>query len=286
MNVNAALALALAACSPALAQHDAPAPDAAPAWTEDQRWTIRFEPGLWYVGLGGDLTLPRDAEDAGGNEPTSLRDLGHNRVARIAPLGEVTLRRGSWGLALRGTSITGDETAAGVEGRIGEVDIADGDPVSSSVDLLAVEVEGLYTLVREARRPMEGGGYALRPRLDAVFGARVVQSDWSVLNAASDESASADEVGLHPLVGVKGALTLYERFTIDLQITAGWMPFLGSSSYGLDIVVGGAWEITPHVGVQVGYRALFLGLSSGDGDAEFEFSGSAQGLYAGVVIAF
>lgn len=284
----------LAVAAGATAQGEAPAADAKPTqvevatWPEDDRWTIRIEPGLWYAGLSGEVKLPRSGEDVGGNEPTKLRGLGLTKSAKITPLGEATLRRGSWGIALRGAAFASDEEAEGVEGMIGDVEIEDGDEVTSSVDFINFEVEGLYTLFKDARRPMEGGGYWLRPRVDLVFGVRIMQTEWVVQNdsAEGEDTASADEVAIQPIVGVRVGATLLERFNLDVQLSVGYMPFLGSSSYGLDILVGGSWQVMPHVGVQAGYRALFLGVASGDGDAEFEFQGAIQGLYAGVVVEF
>lgn len=286
--------MVMAMVAGATAQGEAPAADAKPTqveaatWAEDDRWTIRIEPGLWYAGLSGEVKLPRSGEDVGGNEPTKLRDLGLNRSSKLTPLGEATLRRGSWGIVLRGAAFATDEVAEGTAGMIGDVEIEDGDEVTSSVEFINFEVEGLYTLFKDARRPMEGGGYWLRPRVDLVFGARIVQTDWEVRNASADggDTASSDEVAIQPLVGVRVGATFMERFNLDVQLSAGYMPFLGSSSYGLDIVVGGSWQVVPHVGVQAGYRALFLGVASGDGDAEFEFQGAIQGLYAGVVVEF
>ncbi|GJQ28807.1 MAG: hypothetical protein HBSAPP03_06910 [Phycisphaerae bacterium] len=280
--------------SAALAQSVPPAPNDAPPdqpshdGTEDARWTIRFEPAVWFAGLSGDVTLPRADEDSGGNQPTRLRDLGQNRTARLTPFGEVSLRRGNWGFALRGFALASDESAPGRDGMIGDIPIADGDAISSSVTFAAAELEALYTLVKGQSRPMEGGGYWLRPRLDLVFGLRALQADWSVrnLDAEGPDSASADELALHPLVGIKAGAVIRERFALDVQLAAGGMPFLENSSFGFDILVGGSCEIIPHVGVQLGYRALFFSISSGDGDAQFEFSGAVQGLYAGLAIEF
>ena len=56
---------------------------------------------------------------------------------------------------------------------------------------------------------------------------------------------------------------------------------------GLDIVAGGQWRPVPNVGVQVGYRALFLDIESGRDDEAFEVgSASLQGLFAGVGFRF
>jgi opacity protein-like surface antigen len=73
--------------------------------------------------------------------------------------------------------------------------------------------------------------------------------------------------------------------TVDAQIAVGGMP-TGNTSYSFDIIVGVQWRPVENVGVQLGYRALFFGLGSGDGESEFNFDGSLQGLYGGLVVRF
>ena len=86
--------------------------------------------------------------------------------------------------------------------------------------------------------------------------------------------------------GLRADADFHERFTISLEMTAGWLPGTTDSA-GLDIVAGGQWRPTPHVGVQVGYRALFLDIESGRDDEAFEVgSASLQGLFAGVGFRF
>lgn len=263
-------------------------PKSPPVWPEEERWTLQFEPSAWYAGLSGDLQLPRSSEDAGGNETTDLENFNMNSASLVQPLGEITLRRGRWGFCVRGTSFSSDRSATGVSGQIGDVAIADGDRLNASVDLIDAEFEVLYTPYREALRPRKVG-FWLRPRLDLVFGLRVIENEWQIenLDAASPTSeASADEMTVHPLVGFKLSGEISEQFTVDVKVDLGALPLPESWSYGADILVGGTWRPVPHIGAQIGYRALFVGLSSGSDDAAFEFSGAVQGLYAGLRVDF
>ncbi|CAG1001640.1 hypothetical protein PHYC_02931 [Phycisphaerales bacterium] len=254
-------------------------------WPEEERWTLSFEPAVWYVGLSGDVQLPRSSEDAGGNDRTDLADLNLDSAPLVQPLGEITLRRGRWGVSMRGAAFSSDRSATGVAGQIGDVAIADGDRINASVDLIDAEFEGMYTIYRDGLRPRRTG-YWLRPRLDLVFGVRVIENEWRVENLENGGVATADELVAHPLVGVKLTADIVDEFSLDMKADFGGLPLPEGWSYGVDILVGGTWRPAPHVGVQIGYRALFLGVSSGRGDAEFEFGGAAQGLYAGLSVDF
>lgn len=260
------------------------------AWPEESRWTLRAEPVAWFAGLSGALTLPRASVDAGGNESTDLNDLNLDSQSVFTPLGEATLRRERWGFSFRGFGISSDQSSSGFTGRVGDIPIAAGDAVRSSADILSFEAEGLYTILRDARRRRAEGGYHLRPRLDLVAGLRVIDTDWQVSNLTNiplgGGTASADETFFQPLAGLKFTMVIREEFTIDVLATGGGLPFGDQSSYGFDILVGGSWQPIPNLGVQFGYRALFLGLNSGEGDATFEYSGAVQGLYAGIVLEF
>jgi hypothetical protein len=204
----------------------------------------------------------------------------------------VNLRKGDWGLSLRGFSYSADENAPGTEGRFGDVPIETGDDVGSSVEIAGFDLEVRYTFLPFKDKRVVPGPSRLRPRLDAVAGLRAYDTSWSVINRTLDvppgssaNVASADEFFVQPVAGVKASIEMYDQFTIDAQFVVGSMPF-GDTSYTVDLLVGGSWKPAPNVGVQLGYRTLFLGLSSGHDDAAFEFTGALQGLYLSAVIEF
>jgi hypothetical protein len=261
-------------------------------WPEDDRWTIRFEPSIWYGGPSGSVKLPRDSESAGGNDSTRLRDINLNSTSFVIPTGEVTLRRNRWGITIRGAVLASSRTADGIAGRIGEVPVSNGDDLNVSFDHNQLEIEALYTLCRDALRPREDGGYYLKPRLDLVFGLEAVEQRWIIENTSISptppdrSTARADELFVQPRAGLRMSLELLDEFTIDVQVSIAGLPLQETTAASGDVLVGGAWRPLAHLSAQIGYRAVFLALSSGKGDAEMEFEGTIQGLYAGVVVDF
>lgn len=303
-----ALALLTLAAGPAFAQSDAPTPPATPpsqatspppapaaistpperpsdllAWHRDDKWTARFEPGVYYVAMSGSATLPRSPGGSGANPEIHLRDINVDEP-RLSPFGEVNLRKGDWRISVRGFGFaaSGDATATS-PGQLGDVSFAQGDRVSRSLDFNAFEIEGAYTLVEDKIRPLDDGTYAIRPRVDLVGGVRLYDVDLRLSSlGAGAVSSQNDEVFVQGEVGVKGSVEFYDHFTVDMQLDAGG----GPDGYSFDILVGGSWKPFHNFGVQVGYRALFFDVDSGSGNAKFKLQGAAQGLYAGLVLEF
>lgn len=252
---------------------------------EDGPWTLEFHPGIWYAGLSGDVKLPRSASG-----PSSVVDLVDDLdldEPRVSPFGELNLAKGKWTIALRGFNYGNDGTATlSSSGSLGDVDFVPGSTLRSSFDTTVIEIEGGYRLYGRQISPMTGGGYRLKTDIRALVGARLFAVDYSVTNTSPTIGGfltdSADDFAAHPLIGGKLNLDFYEDFSVTFQITAGAL----SDSYGFDIVVGGQWRPVKNVGVQIGYRALFFGMTSGSDNQEFEFEGSLQGLFAGVTFNF
>jgi len=241
-----------------------------------------------YVGVSGDIKLPREAP--GANDKTSLRDLNLNS-SRISPYGEVNLRKGDWSVAFRGFSYSLDQgTEMNGTGNVGDVDFGPGTRLDSSLDITCFEAEGGYRIIHREISPMTGGGYKLKSDLSAIVGLRVLDLNYSVENTGAGGTGflvdSADEFTFHPLVGARIKLDFYEDFTIDMRVAGGALPLTESGSYGVDLVIGGEWRPFDHVGLQIGYRAMFFGTNSGSDNDEFKFDGSLQGLYAGVSFSF
>jgi opacity protein-like surface antigen len=264
-------------CGAAMAQEPVPL-DETPS-----RWTLEAHPGIWYVGMSGDLTLPGAA---GGGRAVDTSDALGLEDPRVSPFAEATLRRGNWLVSMRGFVYSNDqEVSAGSEGALGDVTWSEGDRLSSSLDIWGMEGLVGYTMVDHSRNPLESGGHALRFRLDALAGVRVLEVDAKV-GVVSAAASSGDELAVHPLIGARFTTDFHNDFSVIVELSGGGMAWSDDSSYGLDIVVGGQWRPVPNVGVQVGYRAIFMGVESGEGDDAFEFSGSGQGLYGGVTFAF
>ncbi|MFZ2873341.1 MAG: hypothetical protein WAZ94_02540 [Phycisphaerales bacterium] len=256
-------------------------------WQREDRWTARFEPGAWYTGLSGDIRLPRTA--AGSNPRTGLRALNQDGGSYLAPFGEANVRKGDWSLSVRGFVWGSDQTAVGADGRVGDVEIEDGDEVFSSIEVANVDLEVRYTFTPAAEERLRPGKARVRARLDAMGGLRMHDVDMMVQNltlGAPVTEDSADELFMTPVVGLKGSIEFYDQFSIDLQLAVGGLPWGDQQSMVGDVLVGGTWKPVENFGVQLGYRALFFDFSSGDGSQAFELTGSLQGLYGGIVIEF
>lgn len=267
----------------------APQPEAPDAkfWQREDRWTARFEPGAWYTGLSGDIRLPRTA--AGSNPKTGLRALNQDGGSYLAPFGEANIRKGDWSFSVRGFVWGSDQTAVGVDGRVGDVEIEDGDDISSSIDMANVDLEVRYTFTPAREERLRPGRARVRTRLDAMGGLRLHDVDMMVQNltlGAPVVEDSADELFMTPVLGLKGSVEFYDQFSIDLQLAIGGLPWGDQQSMVGDVLVGGTWKPVENFGVQLGYRALFFDFSSGDGSQAFELTGSLQGLYGGIVIEF
>lgn len=299
------LTLLALACAPALAQSAQPAATAAPTqpaapqataaadppavasdllpWHRDDKWTVRFEPAVYYVAMSGDATLPRSSTATGPNPTTRLSEINLDEP-RISPFGEVNLRKGDWRISVRGFGFAADGSATTTQAdQLGDVSFASGDVVSRSLDFNAFELEGAYTLLQDKIRPLSDGTYALRPRLDLVGGLRIYDVDLRVSSLGDGATTSEhDEAFVQGELGAKASVEFYDHFTVDLQLTGGG----GPDGYSFDILVGGSWKPFNNFGVQIGYRALFFGVESGSGNDKFKLDGAAQGLYAGLVLEF
>jgi hypothetical protein len=272
-------AMVLAASATAAVDDATPAAHDAP---KSEPWEIELHPSIWYVGIAGRLELPRDSGD---NRATKLSELNLTS-SRIAPMGEASLTKGNWLIEARGFSVGAEADSTQTRaGNIGDVTFAPGQVVHASIDISSFELMGGYRVAFDERGVREGGGVKLRTDVRVLAGARLLDIDSTALRAGLVED-SAHETVLEPIIGVRLKEDFYEDFTIQLEVSGGAMP--GSpESHSFDIVVGGQWRPTTHVGVQIGYRALFFGVSSGDDPARYEWKNATlEGLFAGITIKF
>lgn len=279
---------ALAAATP---QAD---PAAEKFWRRDDVWTARIEPAAWYTGLSARLKMPRALPtNPGGNHAFNVHQLNQDTGSRLSPFGEVNIRKGDYAFTIRAFHFGSDRDATGVNMRIGDIPVHTGDSLNSSVDFTGIDAEFRYTILPTPDKKLLPGKARLRPRVDLMGGIRMYDSSWDVENRSLTTPTGTDSNESHvteffitPVVGVKGSVELYDRFTIDGQIAIGGMPWGEQTSLTGDVLVGGTWKPWDNFGVQVGYRALFFGLSSGNDDQEYEFRASYQGLYFGIVLEF
>jgi opacity protein-like surface antigen len=284
---------AVAALAPfALAQEvppaDPPAEERPTTFGRDpDRWEISFEPSAWYVGISGKIRLPRSTTSGSPAGKVTLEDLNLDNPS-FEPTAEINARRGDWRATLRAAYFGAERNASGLSGSLGDLSFAPGERLRTGLDFTVIELEGAYTFAGSPRGERENGSFAIDPRLDVVFGARVYNEQWSVTNLdATSGVTSVEESGwfVQPLVGLKLSADLYEELTLDAQMTVGGLPS-PDTNYSVDIVVGFQWRPTRNVGIQMGYRSLFFGMSEGSESNEFTFDGSLQGLYGGLVLRF
>lgn len=256
--------------------------------TSDKPWSFSIEPGAWFVGAGGRLRMPRTAPPGTPNPKVGIENLNLDNP-RFVPFGEVNARKDEWRLALRGFYYDADKNSSGNSGQVGDLIINPSDTIRSSMRFASYELEAAYTVAGTPQNKYETGSFAIDPKLDAVAGVRLYDVNWTLRSDATGagvHQVSDDGLFLQPEVGGKLNLDFGTDFTIDLQVTLGGLPFGSGTSYSGDIIVGLQYHPTPYVGVQIGYRSLFFGVSKGSGAGEFGFNGAMQGLYGSLVFRF
>lgn len=250
-------------------------------------WTFKAHAGVWYAGVAADVTLPRAASGAASTLSTQELSLS---APRLTPLGEVSASKGPWLIELRGFAFDADAVSErSASGALGDIDFNAGERLKAAIDVATAELAGGYALAGYRSDASDSGVTTLAADLRVVGGVRLIDSSVSISlpdGGAGVTEDSADALTAHPLLGLRADADFEERFSLSLEITGGWLPGTTDSS-GFDIVVGGQWRPVPNVGVQVGYRALFLSVSSGQGNETFELgSASLQGLFGGIGIRF
>ncbi len=259
-----------------------------PLWIDSpaaQRWTLSAEPSVWYTAPSGKVRLPGGTSTA----KAELADLNLDSP-RLSPSGEINLRHARWGVALRGYSFAVTDQVPELPSAAASLgSLAGLGPVSNarlSLEIREFEAEGSYRFFVWENTPRDEGGFRARSSLDAIVGLRYVEMDWSVSGLASGSPVeqSVGEEFLHPIVGLKFSLDLFEQATIDAQNTFGFMT--GSrESFTWDILVGFQWRPTEHFGAQIGYRQVLMRMNDGE-DEGFSYEGAMAGIYVGAVFKF
>lgn len=245
------------------------------------RWELSAEPGLWYVAPSGKANFPASSGARG--PKIFLNDMNMDSP-RLTPAAEINLRRGDWGVSVRGFMFSSSDQnwTAPYSSRIGTIDFASGDPFQTSLDFGAFEVEGSYRFLETGELPENAGkDWKFRAALDGVFGARLYDIDFRVdrgsgAPATARESATLIEV----LGGVKGSIEISDEWTVDLLTTFGGL----NESFSWDIMTGFQWRPFRNFGVQIGYRQLLFRIDKGDDGMKWD--GALAGLSFGIVVRF
>jgi hypothetical protein len=257
--------------------------------TSPDRWRLRAEPAVWFLGPAGSLRLPTFA--SGSTAPATSDDAFEISDLKIdtpeaSPFAEVHLSRGDWRFSIRGVSMSGEEDFdSAVDGNVGDFAFVIGDAVRVDFDYAQFEGEVGYLFKDAALEPYEGG-HKLHSKLELVGGARVYSMEWQITNIDNGSRAFDDLFFVEPYAGAKLSLEFYERFDADLQVVLGGLPVADSSSFSIDVIVGGTYRFNEHVGLQLGYRLTGFDLEKDDAEGEFNWSGSVAGLYLGAVLEF
>lgn len=243
-------------------------------------WTLRFEPAAWYPAASGEIRMPgADSDDL------EVADLNLDSP-RLSPAGELHFRRDRWRITAEAFDFsTGNRGAVMTDsGAFGTLDFTEGDRLSSSLDLTNISLQGAYRLRLDEAGVTLDGGTRLRSSIFAVGGARFLDVEAGAELDGTSISRSA--IAAHPLAGLRWELDIWEEFAVDLLMAGGYFPAGNNSSYSFDILVGFAWNPTPALGAQIGYRQLLFEIQDGEGVDEFNWQGGLAGVYAGAVLRF
>lgn len=254
-----------------------------------ERWTIQFEPAVWYPAASGSVRLPGDT-GSGNGSTIDFADLNIDSP-RATPFGEIQARRGRWRLSVQGFGFGTDGRGrlAGGDDQVGAVPFSAGDRVSTSIDLLSFGVHGGYEFYQFEAGTLDNGGARVRSTLTGLVGIRAIDAEIKsevVSGGTLIGSASGDALHAHPTVGIRWQLDLHEDFTIDLVSAIGGLSTGDTESWSHEILVGFQWNPTPHFGAQLGYRQFLLGVEDGELPSEFSWHGGLAGVYAGATLRF
>jgi len=259
-------------------------------------WTLRFEPSAFFVSLSGDLTLPGGG--GGGSFSRGEFDLDEDLNLddpTLQPFGELHYRRGRLRVTASGFNASnesdvtlGPGPSGSVITSLGDVPVFGGEEVESDFRFTSAELE-VGDRVLGGRAGYEDQlGYGVEVyggvRFHSVrFDGRVIPTS-GARTGAEPLTTEADEFFVEPLAGARLEVELYEDFGIDLASSiGGFGGFGGRTSFSYDILTGFWAEPTAGFSVQVGFRLLLVRLDSGD---DFEWEGTAAGLYWGVGLSF
>ncbi|MCA9287869.1 MAG: hypothetical protein KDA05_04745 [Phycisphaerales bacterium] len=266
----------------------------------DRGWTVRLEPAYWYAAPRGDVTIrgsegPVSFEGGtfGDESDVDLFDLDADDPTG-ALLSRAHIANGRWRFTLGGTYLTEDGSSGPTEaGRIGDAFFVPGDRVETDFTFWTIEASAAYAILHGPLPGERGDPDRLRYALELLGGARVesIDFDLDVTPGAGSRppelglSASASDVFAQPIVGARLSLDLFREVTVEVGATVGYFGWTNTQTTTTwDVLAAISWRPVEHVGVEFGYRNL--GLSAEGHESDLEFTGSAAGVFDGVVVEF
>ncbi|MGP1310812.1 MAG: hypothetical protein ACTS27_11500, partial [Phycisphaerales bacterium] len=270
-----AVLLPLLVATPALAQDAAPpTPVAPPAnhtvkgvsdelW-EPGRWTLQLEPTVWLAALGGDIK-------AGAGPRVDVSDIdGDADTAHAAASLRGLYRSGPWTVMADGFWL----------------DFNEGDNGSSlDYTLWSVDASVGYQLWEWKRAAGNGDtpdadSTGVAVRLIPYAGLRLIAPDISTTIGGASNSGS-DEF-LHPIVGLRLEIEIFDRVSLDTGADVGGFDLFGEDAFTFDWTLNIRAHLTENVSALIGFRQMFMDVESDD----VLLDGSAGGLMAGLTIRF
>lgn len=228
---------------------------------EPGRWTLQLEPTVWFAAMGGDVR-------AGAGSDRKFKDIGEGDHANAAASLRGLYRNDRWTVMVDGFWLDFDESegSESLKFSLWSVD--------ASVGWEWLE----WKRQRETRSGLVDTGIAAR--VIPYAGLRLIAPDVDVSDAGGDFSGS-DEF-LHPFVGLRIELEIFDRVSIDTGADIGAIDLLGEEAFAFDWSLGLRAHITDNIAAQIGFRQIFLNVDSDD----VEIDGSAGGLLLGVMVRF
>jgi hypothetical protein len=271
---GAALAATVAAglFGPPVAAEDA-APASAP-------WELSVTPYLWALSLKGDVGVGRAEADV----DASFSDILDN--LNVAAMLELELRKGRFGLLSDTIYAELEDEAATGEDRI---------KIKATANMLIQGLAGTYRLGTWQLADFARAG-RLAVTVDPYAGIRYTylntelkgSLDLPDLGVAARRTTEADKPWVDPIVGLRTAWTLGERFSLILAGDVGGIS--ANSQYSAQGVglIGYRFGLFGHdnANLLVGYRALHQKYQDGDGRSRFDWDVTMHGPVAGLTITF
>jgi hypothetical protein len=272
--VGAALVATLAlgmVGSPAGAQDVAPAAD---------HWELSLTPYLWATALKGDVGVGRRID---ADVDASFKDIWDNLNGALMLEGE--LRKGRFGLISDTIYADLEDDAATAEDRL---------KVDAKAKMFIQSLAGTYRV--GTWRLADTGAGPLAVTVDPYAGLRYTYLDAELkgrldlpdLGVAARRTAESDEHWVDPIVGVRTAWTLGERWSLVLAGDVGGVST--SDQYSAEAIGLGGYRFglfgENNANLFAGYRVLKQKYEDGDGRHRFEWDVTIHGPIVGLKVTF
>ena len=271
---GAALAATLAA---GLVGSPVAAEDAAPA---SAPWQLSVTPYLWALSVKGDVGVGETEADVDASFSDILDDLNY------AVMLELELRKGRFGLVSDTIYADLEDDAATAEDRL---------RIKATANILIQGLAGTYRLGTWQLAEFARAG-RLAVTVDPYAGIRYTYLDTELkgrldlpdLGVDARRTTEADKHWVDPIVGLRTAWTLGERFSLILAGDAGGTSTNSQySAQGVGLI-GYRFGLfgQDNANLVVGYRALHQKYQDGDGRSRFDWDVTLHGPIAGLDITF